>query len=172
MLRAIVAVSAAALLAGCISKSNSEVVSALPTDWSKVSRVETITLDRNPEIKVSDEFDAVFQSRVKARLDKCATGDRPLRLEAKIDKVSKANPFVTAILFGQNKVRGTARLIDVQTGEVLGEYKIGQTITGSRVGVVAMAQAEEQLSEAFGAEVCSQAFGAPVERFVTGSAGN
>jgi len=166
MTRWMVLAAVAAALGGCISTSDSAAVSALPQDWSMTSRVETITLDRNPDIRVSPEFDAIFQQRVAARLAQCARGERPLRLEAKLDKVSKANPFVTAILFGQNKVRGVARLYDVATGQMIGEYKIGQTITGSRVGVVAMAEAEEQLSEAFGAEVCSQAFGAPVERFV------
>ena len=65
---------------------------------------------------------------------------------------------LTAILFGQNKVRGPARLVDVQTGQVGGEYVIGRTVTGSRVGVIQMAEAEEQLSDGFGAEICRQAF--------------
>ncbi len=162
------AAGAALVLAGCISKSDSAPIASMPEDWSRSSRVETVTLDRDPAIEVSGEFDSIFQQRVRAKLDACATGARPLRMEARLQKLSKANPFVTAVLFGQNKVRGTARLVDVETGRVVGEYKIGQTITGSRLGVIAMAEAEEQLSDAFGAEVCTQAFGAPAEIFQTG----
>lgn len=164
---AFVAAAGAVALGGCISKSDSAPIAALPSDWSTTSRVETVTMDRDPAIEVSADFDAIFQQRVRAKLDACATGQRPLRLEAELKKLSKANPFVTAVLFGQNKVRGTARLVDVATGRVVGEYRIGQTITGSRVGVIAMAEAEEQLSDAFGAEVCTQAFGAPAEMFQT-----
>ena len=158
MKKVLVLAAAAAVLAGCISKSDSAPISSLPSDWRTTSRVEAITLNRDAGIEVSGEFDGIFQQRVRAKVDACATGQRPLRLEAEIKKLTKANPFVTAILFGQNKVRGTARLVDVETGRVVGEYTIGQTITGSRVGVIAMAEAEEQLSDAFGTEICRQAF--------------
>jgi len=153
------AAAAALALAGCISTSDSAPISAVGADWRTSSRVETVTLERG-ELNVSPEFDDIFRQRVKARLDACATGERPLRLEATLTRLSKANPFVTAILFGQNKVRGSARLVDVATGQVVGEYKIGQTVTGSRLGVIRMAEAEEQMSDGFGAEVCKQAFGA------------
>ena len=158
MTRLLLAAAACAALAGCISTSSSEAISGLPSNWRADSRIESVSLQRDPALQVSPEFDALFAERVKAGVDKCATGTRPLRLEARLDKLTKANPFVTAILFGQNKVRGTARLVDVATGQVVGEYRIGRTVTGSRVGVIAMAQAEEQLSDGFAAEVCRQAF--------------
>lgn len=160
MTRFLLAAAACAALAGCISTSNSEALADLPSNWRAESRIEAVTLQRDPQLNVSAEFDTLFQERVKAGVDKCATGSRLLRLEARLDKLTKANPFVTAILFGQNKVRGTARLVDVATGQVVGEYRIGRTVTGSRVGVIQMAQAEEQLSDGFAAEICRQAFAA------------
>lgn len=158
MNRLILAAAASAALAGCISTSSSEAVSGLPSNWSSDSRIESVVLQRDPELNVSAEFDDLFRERVKAGLDRCAAGSRPLRMEARLDKLTKANPFVTAILFGQNKVRGTARLVDVATGQMVGEYRIARTVTGSRVGVIAMAEAEEQLSDGFAAEICRQAF--------------
>lgn len=158
MNRLILAAAASAALAGCISTSSSEAVFGLPSNWSSDSRIESVVLQRDPELNVSTEFDDLFRERVKAGLDRCAAGSRPLRLEARLDKLTKANPFVTAILFGQNKVRGTARLVDVATGQMVGEYRIARTVTGSRVGVIAMAEAEEQLSDGFAAEICRQAF--------------
>lgn len=160
MNRLILAAAVSAALAGCVSTSSSEAISGLPSNWSSDSRIDSVTLRRDPGLNVSAEFDALFEARVKAGLDRCATGSRPLRLEARLDKLTKANPFVTAILFGQNKVRGTARLVDAATGHTVGEYRIGRTVTGSRVGVIAMAEAEEQLSDGFAAEICRQAFAA------------
>jgi hypothetical protein len=157
----ILAVSAAAVaasLAGCVSTSSSEAVSAMSSDWRTNGRIESVTLERPSDLQVTAEFDSLFAQRVKAKVDTCATGQRPLRLEARLTRLSKANPFVTAILFGQNKVKGSARLVDVETGQVVGEYTIGRTVTGSRIGVLQMAEAEEQLSDGFGAEICRQAF--------------
>lgn len=160
MKRLILAAAACAALAGCISTSSSEAVSDLPANWRTDTRIESVTLTRSPDLNVTPQFDQLFTDRVKAGVDKCAAGSRPARLEARLDKLTKANPFVTAILFGQNKVRGTARLVDAATGQLIGEYRIGRTVTGSRVGVIQMAQAEEQLSDGFAAEVCRQAFAA------------
>lgn len=155
---ALMAAGAGLLLAGCVSTSSSEAVSAMGSDWRSNGRVESVTLERG-DLNVTPEFDDIFRQRVQAKLDACAAGNRPLRLEAKLTKLTKANPFVTAILIGQNKVRGEARLVDVESGRTVGEYKIGQTVTGGRVGVIEMAQAEEQMSDGFGEEVCKQAFG-------------
>lgn len=158
MQRFLILAAASTLLAGCISTSSSKPVTDLGADWRTDGRVAEVTLTRSPDLNVTPEFDALFTQRVKAKVDGCAAGQRALRLEAKLDKLSKANPFVTAILFGQNKVRGSARLVDVATGRVVGEYTIGRTVTGSRLGVIQMAEAEEQLSDGFGAEICRQAF--------------
>lgn len=146
------------MLAGCISTSNSAAVSDLPVNWRSDARVESVTLQRSPDLNVTPEFDAMFTARVQAKVATCATGSRALRIEARLDKLTKANPFVTAVLFGQNKVRGSARLVDVATAQVIGEYTISRTVTGSRLGVIAMAEAEEQMSDGFGAEICRQAF--------------
>ena len=160
MMRAGVLLAAGLALSGCASMSRSEAVSALPADWAANSRVEQITLSKGPEIKTSPEFDGIFQSRVKAKLDECARGTRPLRLEATIDRFDKTNPVITALIAGSNVLRGNARLVDAATGQQVAEYKIGQTVVGGRIAVVLMAEAEEQMSDAFGTELCQQAFGA------------
>jgi len=62
------------------------------------------------------------------------------------------------VIAGANVLRGSARLVDVETGAPAGEYQIGRTVVGGRVAAVVMAQSEEQLSDAFGEELCRQAF--------------
>ncbi len=146
---AVVALLPLLALGGCVSMSRSSTVSSLSADWTRDGRVDQIVVKRGAALKVTPQFDGIFQSRVKAKLDTCAKGARPLRLEAKIDRLDKANPVVTTVVAGANILRGEAKLIDVATGK---------TIVGGRFAIIVMGQAEEQLSDAFGDEMCKQAF--------------
>jgi len=147
----------AAMAAGCVSLSRSAVVDDLPADWRAQARISEVRLTRG-ELKVTDGFDGLFRQRVQAKLDGCAKGSRALRLEARLDRFDKANPAMTALVGGANVLRGQARLVDVRTGKVVGDYAIGKTIVGSRLAVIKMGEAEEQLSDAFGEELCEKAF--------------
>ena len=138
-------------------RSRSEAVSPLSADWATNGRIEEIALSKG-DLKVTPEFDGIFKSRVKAKLDACARGARPLRLEAKIDRLDKANPVLTTVVAGANVLRGEARLVDIATGQTVADYKVGKTVVGGRFAIVVMGQAEEQLSDAFGDELCKQAF--------------
>lgn len=157
MIRTVAATVAAISLAGCVSMSRSEAVSPLSADWATNGRIEEIALAKG-DLKVTPEFDGIFKSRVKAKLDACARGARPLRLEAKIDRLDKANPVITTVVAGANVLRGEARLVDIATGQTVADYKVGKTVVGGRFAIVVMGEAEEQLSDAFGEELCKQAF--------------
>lgn len=152
---------AAVALTGCMTMSRSAVVEAIPADWAANSRIAEIRLDRSASLKVTPQFDGIFKSRLQAKLDGCAAGQRPLRLEAKLDRFQKANPVMTAMLGGANVLRGQARLVDVATGRQVGVYAIGSTTIGSRIAVIEMGQAEEQMSDQFGKELCEKAFAPP-----------
>ena len=147
-----------ALLAGCVSLSRSEVVQPLSADAAAGGRIESVTLDRDEGLKVTPGFDELFKARVKAKTAVCATGSRALRLEASLQRFEKGNPVLIAVAAGANVLRGEARLVDVATGKTVGTYKIGKTIVGGRFAVITMGQAEEQLSDAFGDELCAEAF--------------
>jgi hypothetical protein len=144
-------------LSACVGMSRSQAVAPLAADWAQDSHVESIALDP-AGLKVRPEFDAIFRQRVKAKLDGCARGARPLRLEARLERLDKAHPLTTLLVGGANVLRGSARLVDVATGQVVGDYKVGKTIVGSRFAILVMSEAEEQLSDAFGDELCKQAF--------------
>lgn len=154
----ILPVLASVALAGCVSMSRSSTVSALSADWSREGRITEVRLDRPAELKVTPAFDGIFKSRVQAKTDACAKGSRPLRLEARLDRFDKANKLMTTVVGGANVLRGQARIVDVATGKTVGDYAVGKTIVGGRVAIVKMGQAEEQLSDAFGDELCQQAF--------------
>ena len=155
--------AAALLLQACVSSSKSSVVAAMPADWRTGGRVTQIRLD-HAGIEVSPQFDAVFRERVSKKLDACANGDRPLTLDARLSTVKKGDRVLMVLLGGRNKLRGEAVLTDAATGAKVGRYRIGRNITGSRFAMFQMLQAEEQLSSAFGDELCKQAFSGPVVR--------
>lgn len=150
--------AAAPLISGCISLSRSEAVAPVTAEVSRDGRVETVNLTNTVDADVGPDFKSIFESEVKAKLDACATGDRPLILDATVGSYSRTNPVITTLLVGRNRIRGEAVLKDAATGAELGRYKIGKTIVGGRVAIVEMGPARKQLSEAFGDEVCKQAF--------------
>jgi len=162
MKSALILVPALAMMAsGCVSLSRSDTVQPMSAAEASGGRIEAITVVRSKPLKVTPEFDDLFKARVKAKTDACATGSRPLRLETTLDRLDKANVAMTAVIGGANVLRGKARLIDIGTGKTVGTYNIGKTVVGGRIGVIQMAEAEEQLSDAFGEELCTQAFAKP-----------
>jgi hypothetical protein len=162
MNRILLAAGAALLLSGCMSLSRSSTVTALPSGDVAQLKVSEIKLTVADGVKVSPKFEEIFRQHVQAKLDACAKGERPVRLEAKVDRLDKSNAVMTAIVAGANVLRGSARLVDVGSGAVVADYQVGQTVVGRSVAVVVMAKAEEQLSDGFGDELCKQAFPKPV----------
>ncbi|MBN8551414.1 MAG: hypothetical protein J0L52_00795 [Caulobacterales bacterium] len=143
-------------LGGCVNLSRSEALA--PIAGAAGYRVAGVNLTLDPEIETTPEFAGIFQARVQAELDGCAQGQRPLHLEASISRLDRANPVQVAVIGGANVLRGRARLIDPATGHVVGNYEIGRTVIGARIAVFEMAESEEQLSTAFGQELCDLAF--------------
>lgn len=158
MLKVLLAAGCALALAGCMSMSRSATVAALPTGESAQLKVTEIKLKVGEGVKVSPQFDEIFRKHVQAKLDACATGQRPVRLEAEVVRLDKSNALMTAIVAGANVLRGSAKLVDVGTGQTVADYTVGQTVVGRSVAVVVMAKAEEQLSDGYGDELCKQAF--------------
>ncbi len=161
MTRILLAAGAALLLSGCMSLSRSSTVTALPAGDAAQLKVSEIKLTVADGVKVSPKFEDIFRQHVQAKLDGCAKGGRPVRLEAKVDRLDKSNAVMTAIVAGANVLRGSARLVDVSSGAVVADYQVGETVVGRSVAVVVMAKAEEQLSDGFGDELCKQAFPKP-----------
>lgn len=157
MIRTLAVAALVALpLSACVGLSRSAPVT--PVAQAENYRISAIQLAVEPEIETTGEFQAIFHERVQEELNACADGARPLRLEASISRLDRANPVQVAVIGGANVLRGHARLVDPTDGRVVGEYEIGRTVIGARVAVFEMAQSEEQLSTAFGRELCEQAF--------------
>ena len=158
-LQALTGLLMAGALGGCISMSDSTAVRPVSNDVASNSRVTSIVLTKSDNLDVSSEFESVFRAKVADKLINCATGSREVRLEARIWDLNKANPAMTYLIAGQNSIRGTAKIYDANTGELLGEYNIQASTTGTGLIAAAyLAEAEENLSSSFGEQVCKQAF--------------
>lgn len=154
------ALACAMTVAACASGTGSAAIQALPPAVADNARVVAVNVVNIPEQGVSAGFETLFESKVQAELNECAQGSRPLTLEVSLDHFDRANPAMTWLLADQNSITGIARLKD-ETGALVGEYLIKRTFVASGlVGIALMAQAEDQMSQAFGEELCAQAFGA------------
>ncbi|MET0274723.1 MAG: hypothetical protein ABW360_17185 [Phenylobacterium sp.] len=148
----------ALLLAGCVSSGGSDTVKPLASDISTTSFVSEIDL-RTPPANASPGFKEVFVSKVSEKLKGCAKGTRPLKLVVDITEFKRANPAMTMLVGSSNVIHGSAKLQDPATNAVVADYDINRSFgAGGLLGVAAMSQAEEQMSSAFGDELCKRAF--------------
>lgn len=156
----IAGLAAAFLLVGCQSSTGSATLTALPQVVRADARVVTIALQNTPQ-GTSSAFEAVFAERVQSRLSDCAAGTRSLKLEVTLDGWSAANPALALFAPAQSQISGVARLLD-DSGAVVGVYRIRRSFTMGGVGGMVMATgAETHMSNAFGEELCKQAFEKP-----------
>ena len=83
----IAVIAAAVAASGCVSLSRSSEVTGLDAARAAGSRVSEVRLTTDEGVTVRPEFDGIFRQHVQTRLDACATGTRPLRLEASITRL-------------------------------------------------------------------------------------
>jgi hypothetical protein len=148
----------ALVLAGCETAGGSAPIQPLPRDLQTGGTVVSVNLTDAPETGVSAGFEALFERSVQTRLNTCARGSQPLTLEVTLDGFDRANPAMTWLIGDENRIAGIATLTDA-SGTLVGEYRIQRAFLASGlIGIALTAQAEDQMSVAFGDELCKQAF--------------
>jgi hypothetical protein len=151
------ALSGAILLAGCVTSNGTSAVHPMSKDAAARGRVTLVQLHNTPS-NVSGDFTAQFQNTVQSKLNECADGDYPLVLTVTLNGYHSANAAIALFAPSQSEISGVARLTDA-SGAVVGEYNIRRTImVGGVIGAVVAANAEQNMSSAFGEELCKQAF--------------
>jgi hypothetical protein len=147
------------LLAGCESARGSTVIQPLAGPLASSARVTSVRFTGQQAQGVGDQFRARFARAVQNRLDDCARGEVPLSLEVTVDDFEGANPGLALLFPNQSRISGTARLRDA-SGAVVGQYRIERSLTvGGLAGALMASQALDNMSSAFGDEVCKKAFG-------------
>lgn len=145
------------LLGGCVSAGASGAVKPLPSALVAGTRIASVELRNTPD-GTSPGFDIRFEAAVQARLDNCAAGSEALTLEVSLNGYYAPNPAMALFAPMKSQISGTARLRDAG-GAVVGEYRIERSLMiGGIAGAVAAANAESNMSNAFGEELCKQAF--------------
>lgn len=144
--------------AGCASSSGTRATRDLTADLASSGRVTAVSVANGGP--GSETFREAFASRVQERLNGCAQGSTPLKAEITLDSFQPASVVMAALIPAQSRIGGTTRLIDADDVTV-GEYRIQRSLTaGGVVGATLAATAETQMSNAFGDELCKQAFSA------------
>lgn len=152
------AFAGALALGGCVSSSSGDTIRALSPEQARTASIGEVVVVSKPET-VSEEFSTIFTTRVREETARCATGTEPLRLEVRITELKAANPAMTVLVGDSNRIRGTAVLIDPATGQTVGDFEITRSAGGGGlIAAASMGQAEEQMSSAFGQELCKRAF--------------
>jgi hypothetical protein len=148
-----------ALLTGCIPYGSSEAIKPLPVDLAKGSSISEIEIKSLPP-DASPDFRAKLNTALLAETKRCATGAHPLKLSVNIGRITGENA-AQAILVGDSEdIKGSAQLIEPDTGVVVGDYDINRSVGGGGViAAIGMAGAEAHLADSFASEVCKQAFG-------------
>ena len=145
-------------LVACVSSGGADAIRQLPSNLAETGRVTDIVLAA-PPANGSPEFATVFKAKVGEKLAQCAKGNKPLRLEATLTEFKRANALATWAVGSSNRIAGTAKLIDPADGSVVADYDIHRSVGGGGlIAVAGMSQAEEQMSSAFGDELCKRAF--------------
>ena len=146
------------LTTGCVSYGGADAIHSIASNVSAHAFVSDVVVTDAPT-SVRPEFKAVFAARALAKLQTCAQGDKPLRLEATIADFHQSNGAKAYLLGDANRIRGVAKLIDVSDGSTVGDYDINRSVGGGGLlPAIAMSHAQEQMSDAFAEEVCKQAF--------------
>lgn len=146
------------MLSACVSSGGADTLKAIPSDVASSAFVSEVVLN-TPPADASDTFKTVFVSKVSDRLKGCAMGNRPLRLVVDITEFKRANAAATMLVGSSNRIRGSAKLYDPATNALVADYDVNRSVGGGGlIAMAAMSQAEEQMANAFGEEVCKRAF--------------
>ncbi|WP_296819022.1 hypothetical protein [Brevundimonas sp.] len=145
------------LLCACQTSTGSAPVSPLPAALAGGSHISAVQLQNAPQ-GVSTTFRSEFEEGLLTRLGRCATGSTPLTVSVTLDGYNAANPALALFAPSTSQISGVARVLDAEGIEV-GRYRIRRTFTmGGIGGAIAATGAESTMIDAFGDELCEQAF--------------
>ena len=159
-MRAGLIAAAAALLGACAA---AQVVGGPPMplgpEYVEGASVATIYLSTN-WLESEPDFSDTFTDELREELTLCATGPRRLDVRVHLDDLRRGQRL-EEVLRGEaeQQLSGLVEFVDHRTNRVVGRYPVAvSTRTEGRLAV-AIADRQMVVSEAFGRELCRQAFG-------------
>ncbi len=154
--RVLIAGCACALTAACAS--GIKPVTALPTEKAAQLQAGKIAVSVVvPDVR--ETMPGILQTALKTNLAKCMTGSAPADISVRVDSYKEQNGAATLLVGDRIQLAGLVTFTDAQSGQVLGEYYVDETIGGGGlIGMAMMADAENNLSKGFSNKVCHEVF--------------
>ena len=153
------AVLSLALLGACAPMTVGGPPMALAPEFVSGASVDTIYMS-SEWLRSEEDFSDTFTEEVREELTLCATGPKRLDLRVHLDDLRRGSRL-DEVLRGEaeQQLSGLVEFVDRGSGAVVGRYPIAvSTRTQGRLAA-ALADRQMVVSEAFGRELCRQAFG-------------
>lgn len=157
-LRVLAAACAALATTACASVTGVEPLRLDPA-LAASSRIDVIHMSRG-WVVTEEDFSDTFVTAVREHTDRCARGDRKLNLRLHVDEVHRAERLETIRHGGRHSLAAIAELVDPATRVVVGRYPIAVSVDAGTPLAALLADRQLLVSDAFGAELCRQAFSA------------
>ncbi|GAB5471188.1 MAG: hypothetical protein Kilf2KO_42180 [Rhodospirillales bacterium] len=145
---------ALALLAGCQARTEAlKPIAASNVQSYRVAAVEVTAGDPSVGGSVLSRLDISLREAT----DVCATGDKPVVLDARVDHYREAGTAATILAGDVTVLAGRVALRDPQTRRLLASSYIESSVGGGGlIGVVVTELGEEGLTDTFASDVCEE----------------
>lgn len=156
---AVSAVGAMALLCACASSVVGGPPMRLPAELAQGARIDVISMDSD-WLRTNEDFSGTFTDEIREELDLCATGPRRLNMSVRVEDLRLGNR-AQGVLNGRSEhhLSGVVEFVEPETRAIVGRYHLS-VAAGTESGIEALvADRQMVVSEAFGRELCLQAFG-------------
>lgn len=146
-------------LAGCVSYTSSDTIMALPSARAVNASIGEVVLTGAPNT-VSPEFASLFQREVAGRMNQCAGGAQPLRMEVRVIELQTANAVLTIVAGDSNVIRAQVALVEPSTGQKVADYDVSRSVGGGGLAsAIGLAEGEKMMSRELATDICERAFG-------------
>ena len=150
-----VAAIGACLIAGCASSTTEAVMRLDPARAASVGLGEVVVT--NASGVESDTLVQTMTAAIRDKIEECATGNVPTRFEVRVTEMKGQNAAKTMLLGDSNRARGSVKLIDMASGATIGDYDLNHSKgSGGIIGMIALADAERNMGNAFGDQICDK----------------
>lgn len=122
----------ATVVSGCANSGGAEAVLRLDENVSMNAFVRNIEVTP-PENEGSATFVTRVSEQLRRKFDACATGDEPVDVSVTVTEYRGANAAKTILIGDSTTVQATAKILDAETGEIIGDYDIAESTGGGGV---------------------------------------
>jgi hypothetical protein len=157
---AAVLLSAAFGLGACAPVATGGPPLALPAALMDTARAGSITVSSD-WLRSEDDFTDTFTDELRQELARCAVGTYPLDVRVHLDRLHRDGRLDVLLTGeGMHTLSGLVEFVDpARGGRVVGRYPVSVGVqAGGRVAGL-LGDRQMMVSEAFGRDLCTQAFG-------------